>query len=118
MERGVVVGGLMILGSLLLAASLNRSAMEEVAPISSVSAPESAAAPKPSGSSPAASADHPGFYAGEDGLSASQRAGREIWYKATADNSRFHTYRARSTPSSTRHNGRRSRMKSSRNGAR
>lgn len=30
MERGVVVGGLMICGSFLLAALLNRSAMEEV----------------------------------------------------------------------------------------
>lgn len=29
MERGVVVGGLMIFGSLLLAASLNRSAVKE-----------------------------------------------------------------------------------------
>ena len=30
MERGVVIGGLMICGSFLLAAMLNRSAMEEV----------------------------------------------------------------------------------------
>src|SRR4029450_9388536 len=36
--------------------------------------------------------DNPGFYAGEAGLNASERAGREIWYKATAGNSRFHTY--------------------------
>src|SRR4030095_5649148 len=36
--------------------------------------------------------DAPGFYAGEAGLSPSERAGREIWYKATAGNSRFHTY--------------------------
>ena len=36
--------------------------------------------------------DNPGFYAGEAGLSPSARAGREIWYKATAGNSRFHTY--------------------------
>lgn len=32
MERGVVVGGLMICGSFLLAAMLNRSAMEEAPP--------------------------------------------------------------------------------------
>jgi hypothetical protein len=32
MERGVVVGGLMICGSFLLAASLNRSAVEETPP--------------------------------------------------------------------------------------
>jgi hypothetical protein len=36
--------------------------------------------------------DNPEFYAGEAGLSPSERAGREIWYKATAGNSRFHTY--------------------------
>jgi hypothetical protein len=33
-----------------------------------------------------------GFYAGEAGLSPAERAGREIWYKATAGNDRFHTY--------------------------
>lgn len=32
MERGVVVGGLMICGSFLIAASLNRSAVEETPP--------------------------------------------------------------------------------------
>src|SRR5262245_23471114 len=36
--------------------------------------------------------DNPGFYAGEAGLNPSERAGREIWYKATAGNGRFHTY--------------------------
>ena len=36
--------------------------------------------------------DHPGFYAGEADLNPSERAGREIWYKATAGNDRFHTY--------------------------
>ena len=36
--------------------------------------------------------DAPGFYAGEAGLSPAARAGREIWYKATAGNARFHTY--------------------------
>ena len=33
-----------------------------------------------------------GFHAGEAGLSPSARAGREIWFKATAGNERFHTY--------------------------
>ncbi len=33
-----------------------------------------------------------GFYAGEKTLNPSERAGREIWYKATAGNARFHTY--------------------------
>ena len=36
--------------------------------------------------------DNAGFYAGESSLSPSERAGREIWYKATAGNARFHTY--------------------------
>ena len=34
----------------------------------------------------------PGFHAGAQGLTPSQRAGREIWFKATAGNGRFHTY--------------------------
>ncbi|HRP71703.1 MAG TPA: hypothetical protein PK743_03585 [Luteimonas sp.] len=33
-----------------------------------------------------------GFYDGEAGLSPAERVGREIWYKATAGNARFHTY--------------------------
>ncbi len=33
-----------------------------------------------------------GFHAGAEGLTPSKRAGREIWYKATAGNDRFHTY--------------------------
>jgi mono/diheme cytochrome c family protein len=34
----------------------------------------------------------PGFHAGAKGLNPSERAGREIWFKATAGNGRFHTY--------------------------
>ena len=36
--------------------------------------------------------DPVGFHATGVGLSSSARAGREIWYKATAGNGRFHTY--------------------------
>ena len=36
--------------------------------------------------------DDSGFRLGEAPLNASERAGREIWYKATAGNARFHTY--------------------------
>lgn len=36
--------------------------------------------------------DDGGFRLGEAGLTPSARAGREIWYKATAGNDRFHTY--------------------------
>ena len=34
----------------------------------------------------------PGFHAAAEGLTPSERAGREIWFKATAGNDRFHTY--------------------------
>ena len=34
----------------------------------------------------------PGFAAGEAGLTPAERAGREIWFFATAGNDRFHTY--------------------------
>ena len=34
----------------------------------------------------------PGFHEGAAGLNPSERAGREIWFKATAGNERFHTY--------------------------
>jgi hypothetical protein len=33
-----------------------------------------------------------GFHAGAAGMNPSERAGREIWYKATVGNDRFHTY--------------------------
>ncbi|OYW24294.1 MAG: hypothetical protein B7Z49_03215, partial [Hydrogenophilales bacterium 12-63-5] len=33
-----------------------------------------------------------GFHEAEAGLSPSARSGREIWFKATAGNARFHTY--------------------------
>jgi hypothetical protein len=52
MERGVVVGGLMICGSFLLAALLNRCAMEESAPSATVSAPSLADELTDSGSPP------------------------------------------------------------------
>jgi len=42
--------------------------------------------------SSAATYDDSGFRLGEANLSPSARAGREIWYKATAGNDRFHTY--------------------------
>lgn len=49
------------------------------------------AADMPSTPPPAAYPDD-GFHLGEAGLTPEQRAGREIWYKATAGNDRFHTY--------------------------
>lgn len=49
----------------------------------------------PAGQAPPAAAPpaaYAGFGAGEKGLTPSERAGREIWYKATGGNGRFHTY--------------------------
>jgi hypothetical protein len=47
MERGVVVGGLMICGSFLLAASLNRSAVKETPTAESAVAPAPIVPPLP-----------------------------------------------------------------------
>ncbi|HEY5806431.1 MAG TPA: hypothetical protein VIT67_00595, partial [Povalibacter sp.] len=92
MERGVVVGGVLIAASFLLAVLLNHSAADTAGPVGEVHA-QSALLPSTSPSQPQAVVlDNPGFYVGEAGLSPSERAGREIWYKATAGNSRFHTY--------------------------
>jgi hypothetical protein len=44
------------------------------------------------GAADAQSSLSPGFAAGEAGLSAPERAGREIWFFATAFNDRFYTY--------------------------
>ena len=78
-------------GAVALAASL---AADRPAKVVVAQAP--AATPPASGAPAAAPAkslpDNPGFYAGEAGLSPSELAGREIWYKATAGNARFHTY--------------------------
>ena len=74
-------------GAVALAGSL---AADRGAPTVLAQAP-AAAEPKPA---PAAKPlpDNPGFYAGEAGLNPSEIAGREIWYKATGGNARFHTY--------------------------
>ena len=60
-----------------------------VVPQERPAAPPAVVAPA---AAPATLQDDPGFYAAEAGLTASERAGREIWYKATAGNARFHTY--------------------------
>lgn len=105
MERGVVIGGILISASFLFAVLLNRSADGPGAPIKEVLAQPQTGAQQTGGESVADAVsanepappqavvrDNPGFYAGEAGLNTSERAGREIWYKATAGNSRFHTY--------------------------
>jgi hypothetical protein len=96
MEKGVVIGGILIAASFLLATMLNHSAGDRFLPEADA---QTGAVPAltmqqagGTGSNAAPVLDNPGFYAGEAGLSPSERAGREIWYKATAGNSRFHTY--------------------------
>jgi hypothetical protein len=98
MERSVVAGGVLVAVSLLLAVVLIvNSDGETTMPISAANAEQSSPAMTTTQTDSLSSTtppqlDNPGFYQGEAGLSASARAGREIWYKATAGNSRFHTY--------------------------
>jgi hypothetical protein len=92
MERGVVIGGILISASFMLAVLLNQSAVPEVARADDSRAQPQAAEAASAPANPRAAPDDPGFYAGAASLNSSERAGREIWYKATAGNSRFHTY--------------------------
>ena len=55
-------------------------------------APPPATDQTPAPAAVSSSYDDAGFRLGEATLSPSARAGREIWYKATAGNDRFHTY--------------------------
>jgi mono/diheme cytochrome c family protein len=84
-RTAIIVAGL-VAGAVAAAVSQERPTD---APAIVAQAPAAPAAASPA---PAAPQDNPGFYAGEAGLNASERAGREIWYKATAGNARFHTY--------------------------
>jgi hypothetical protein len=80
MKRGVFVTlGVVLVSALSVAVSSDRDSSDESAPARDAPAATSAAPTS-------------GFYLGESGLTPSQRAGREIWYKATAGNARFHTY--------------------------
>lgn len=94
MERGVVIGAVLISASFMLAVLLNQSGVTagggaaEKGPRLAAAAGAASEAPSAARAAP----DDPGFYAGAAGLNASEKAGREIWYKATAGNSRFHTY--------------------------
>ena len=83
---------IIVAGAVALAASL---AADRPAGVVVAQAP--AAAPGTPVAPPAAAPvkplpDNPGFYSGEAGMSPSEIAGREIWYKATGGNARFHTY--------------------------
>ena len=88
MKRSAYVFAFLAPGAAIAVAAVSRDipAPEMLAQATPATAPP--ATPTSSGAAP----DNPGFYAGETGMSASERAGREIWYKATAGNARFHTY--------------------------
>ena len=89
MQRAAVVVATLAVGAVAAATVVSKDHQSAAATIVAQATP---AAP-PAAAAPAAKLqDNPGFYAGEAGLSASERAGREIWYKATAGNARFHTY--------------------------
>jgi hypothetical protein len=80
-----------LLGVVALIAVTGRESPHGIAAFAQAPAqPASAASTPPPSGTPVR--DNPGFYAGEAGLTPSERAGREIWYKATAGNGRFHTY--------------------------
>src|SRR5262245_2726705 len=86
MKRVVIVAGAIAL--VVAAVAISGDPRSLIAQAPPVPAPQPA--PQPASAPP--QQDNPGFYAGEAGLNPSEVAGREIWYKATAGNSRFHTY--------------------------
>src|SRR5262245_16912712 len=85
MKPAVLVVATLTAGAAVLAAlAADRTAHVLVAQAPAVAmAPAEPAKPQP---------DSPVFCSGEAGLTPSELAGREIWYKATAGNARFHTY--------------------------
>jgi hypothetical protein len=94
MKRSTLAVALVAIGAVISVAAFSGDRSTALM-LAQAPAPESSASPAASpASSPADKSrpDNPGFYAGESILNPSERAGREIWYKATAGNSRFHTY--------------------------
>ena len=91
MRRSTTAVALIALGTVVGVAAISRDTSNEIlvaqAPASAPTAPTA-----PSLGTGKSRPDDPGFYAGEATLTPSERAGREIWYKATAGNARFHTY--------------------------
>lgn len=92
----VVVGLAVLAASVIIAAVATAGFPDEPSrpgPVRLAQAASQQATPAASSANPAAALpDNPGFYIGESELTPSERAGREIWYKATAGNARFHTY--------------------------
>ena len=86
---GVMVAAITVAA---VATAMSWHPADSAAPRLLAQAPPAAAPPAPAAAPSPALQDNPGFYVGEQALSPSARAGREIWYKATAGNGRFHTY--------------------------
>ncbi len=77
MERGVILGGILIAASLLFAVLLNRAAGDPVSDVGATPLVAEAGTARAGTPIRATFSDHPGFYAGEAGLDASRRAGRK-----------------------------------------
>jgi hypothetical protein len=93
MNRFTFATGSLVALALVAGVAVSGDRQSSAAPVVIAQAPAAPSNPSAAPSSPSASQpDNPGFYAGEADLTPSERAGREIWYKATAGNSRFHTY--------------------------
>lgn len=91
MKRSAYAAVLLAFGAAIGAAALSRdSAGTGAHVILAQAAP--AGTPAPAVATGKAVADNPGFYAVAAHLTPQEQAGREIWYKATAGNARFHTY--------------------------
>ncbi len=86
MKRGLVLATVVGLGFVIAASVAGKLDAPPPAPLPITAAPTPAA---PEDNTPYSES---GFHQGETGLTPSERAGREIWYKATAGNDRFHTY--------------------------
>ena len=89
MKRAAFVVATLVVGAIAAAAVVSKDHQSSGTTIVAQATPPAAAPPA---AAAAKLPDNPGFYAGEAGMSPSERAGREIWYKATAGNARFHTY--------------------------
>ncbi len=95
MKRAAIAVAMLVVGAVAVATALpggvskDQQVGDQAAAFVLAQAPGAAAAPS-AAAKPLP--DNPGFYAGEAGLSSSEIAGREIWYKATGGNARFHTY--------------------------
>jgi hypothetical protein len=92
MRRLLLALSLLPVGPVLMAWScLHRSATTADLPVSVVRVAD-VRGPAPAAPGPKPAYDEPGFRKGEAPLTPAEKAGREIWYKATAGNGRFHTY--------------------------